>query len=262
MSEYGNFGNYGGNYGDGGFTNTGYSQGGFSNENGSQSGGTKTQGRSSLTPVTIKQILEATQATPDGDFLVHNVTLSMISFVGVVRKVDGQGMSVIITVEDGTGSIDVRKWVDESTTSLAVETEKYSAFKNKYVFVGGSLKLHMNKKSIQNAAIALIEDSNQIIYHHLSAIDHHLKSQGLPKSSGANTDGDLFVKDEDSNESLMNRVLKFITEESKTMQDGVPINYIAEKLGISKDEGLRQCNELIENGRIYLGFNDGGYIAV
>ncbi|CAK9439576.1 uncharacterized protein LODBEIA_P36760 [Lodderomyces beijingensis] len=259
MADFGNYGNYGGNYGDGGFANTGFSDGGFSND--SQQANTKQQVRSSLTPVTIKQILEATQPTPDGDFKIHNVHLNMISFVGVVRKVDGQGMSVVIAVEDGTGSIEIRKWIDENNSSLAEEVEKYSAYKNKYVSVGGSLKTHMNKKSIQNAAISPITNANQILYHHLSAIDVHLKSQGIPKSSGAGDDG-LFVKDNDGDQSIIDRVLNFITEESKTMQDGVPINYIVEKLGISKDEGLRHCNELVENGRIYLGFNDGGYIAV
>ncbi|KAI3403489.2 RFA2 [Candida oxycetoniae] len=259
MSEYGTFGNYGGNYGDGGFANTGYQGGGFNNEGESQS--TKQQVRSSLTPVTIKQILEASQPKPDGDFIVNNVTLNMVSFIGVVRKLDGQGMSIVIMVEDGTGSIEVRKWVDENNSSIEQEMEKYSGFLNKYVFIGGSLKTHMTKKSIQNAAISPIEDSNQIIYHHLSAIDHHLKSQGVPKSSGSNTSNSLFVKDDSSN-SLVDKIFDFIREESKTMQEGVPLQFIAQKLGIEQDVALKECNELIENGRVYLGYNDGGYIAI
>ena len=136
-------------------------------------------------------------------------------------------------------------------------------FLNKYVFVGGALKVYNGNKSIQNASVSLIEDSNQIIYHHLSAIDNHLKSQGVTKSSGSAVNGSqgnkLFVDDEGS---TTDRVLNFIRQESKTMPEGVPISFITQKLSISEKEGEKHCNDLVESGKIYVGFNDGGYIAV
>ena len=93
--------------------------------------------RQSLTPVTIKQINDATQPVPDGEFKVNNVELNMISFVGVVRNVENTNASIAVTIEDGTGSIDVRKWVDETISSAEEDFEKYNEMKGKYVYVGG-----------------------------------------------------------------------------------------------------------------------------
>lgn len=256
MSDFGNYGNFGGDYGGGGF-----SQGGFTGDGNSQQN--KVQTRNSINPVTIKQILEAEQPVPDGEFKVHNVSISLVGFIGVVRKVHANGVTLFITVEDGTGSIDVRKWVDENINSVEEEKERYMVFLNKYVFVGGALKVYNGNKSIQNASVSLIEDSNQIIYHHLSAIDNHLKSQDVTKSSGSTVNGSqgnkLFVDDEGS---TTDRVLNFIRQESKTMPEGVPISFITQKLSISEKEGEKHCNDLVESGKIYVGFNDGGYIAV
>lgn len=261
MSDFGNYGNFGGDYNAGGFSNSGFTQGGFSGDGNSQQN--KVQTRNSIAPVTIKQILEAEQPVPDGEFKVHNVSISLVGFIGVVRKVHANGVTLFITVEDGSGSIDVRKWIDENNNSVEQEKEKYMGFLNKYVFVGGALKVYNNNKSIQNASINLIEDSNQIIYHHLNAIDNHLKCQGVTKSSGSTTNGNdnnkLFVDDEGS---ATDKVLNFIRQESKTMPEGVPISYIIQKLSITEKEGEKHCNDLVESGKIYVGFNDGGYIAV
>ncbi|KAI5960888.1 RFA2 [Candida theae] len=256
MSDFGNYGNFGGDTGGGG-----YSQGGFSGDGNSQQN--KVQTRNSIAPVTIKQILEAEQPVPDGEFKVHNVSISLVGFIGVVRKVHASGSSLAITVEDGTGSIDVRKWVDENNSSIEQEREKHQGFLNKYVFVGGALKLYNGNKSVSNASINLVEDSNQIIYHHLNAIYNHLKSQGITKAGGSAigeaNGNNLFV---DSEGSATDRVLNFIKQECLTMNDGVPVTYIAQKLSMPQKECEKHCSDLVESGKIYVGFNEDGYIAV
>lgn len=52
--------------------------GGFTTENAPNSQ-SEPRTRTSLTPVTIKQINDATQPIPDGNFKVNNVELNMIS---------------------------------------------------------------------------------------------------------------------------------------------------------------------------------------
>ncbi|KAI5965297.1 RFA2 [Candida pseudojiufengensis] len=274
MTDYGNFGNYGGNYGDGGFTNTGYSQGGGFQENGENgsSQSNKLPTRSSITPLTIKQINDSTQPQPDGEFQVNNVSVNMVTFVGVLRKVIGNQTSILLTFEDGTGSLEIRKWIDENTT-CDIELEKHNEFKDKYVSVSGSLKLYNNNKSVSNALIRPIEDSNQIIYHYLNAIYIHLQSQGVNLASSAvkgensnnngvgngNDNGQMFVGD---NMPMTERILEFIKDQSKSMQEGVNIEYICRKLEIPPNDGKRYCNELIEDGKIYAGFNEEAYLAI
>jgi replication factor A2 len=88
-------------------------------------------GSNSLRPVTIRQILNAQQPAAEGDFTIDGVQLGQVSllraqllderlahslpqltFVGVVRNVSSFPTNVSYSVEDGTGSIDVRQWLD------------------------------------------------------------------------------------------------------------------------------------------------------
>ncbi|KAL6452721.1 RFA2 Replication factor A protein 2 [Candida maltosa Xu316] len=257
MSEFG-YDNYNG----GGFSNN--SQGGFTADNqGSSQRAPAGQTRQKLTPVTIKQINDATQPVPDSEFKVHNVELNLVSFVGVVRKVENNGATVLITIEDGTGTVEVRRWVDEQNTSADEESQKFEEMLNKYVFVGGSLKQFNSRKSVQNTSIFPITDSNQILYHHLSAIETHLKAQGIPKSS----QGSLFVdgnstSNNNNGGSLTDQVLAVLKENSTTMQEGVPVDYIIQKLNISRAEGMVHVTKLVEEGRAYAGYDDNTYICI
>ncbi|CAX43921.1 replication factor A protein 2, putative [Candida dubliniensis CD36] len=268
MSDFG-FDNYHG----GGFNNT--SQGGFTTEHaGSSQRQTATQVRQSLTPVTIKQINDATQPVPDAEFKVNNVELNMISFVGVVRKVENMNASISVTIEDGTGSIDVRKWVDEAISTADEECQKYSELKDKYVFVGGSLKQFSNRKTVQNASISPITDSNQIVYHHLSAIEHHLKAQGISttgaggQTTNATTSAGsgLFVDNPTTHSkgtgSMTDQVFAVLKESSNTMQAGVPVDYIIEKLNITKEECLLHVGKLLEEGKVFAGYDDNAYVCL
>lgn len=255
------------------------SQGGFNTEHaGSSQRQTTTQVRQSLIPVTIKQINDATQPVPDGEFKVNNVELNMISFVGVVRNVENTNASIAVTIEDGTGSIDVRKWVDETISSAEEDFEKYNEMKGKYVYVGGSLKQFNNRKTVQNASISLITDSNQIVYHHLSAIEHHLKAQGITAAdaasagagqathSTASAGSGLFMDNPTSlskdTGSLTDQVIAVLKEASRTMPDGVPVDYVAEKLSITKEESQFQLLKLNDEGKAYAGYDDNSYLVI
>lgn len=260
MSDFG--GNYN-NYGDGGF-NTDIGNGGFQNDN---NGSQKQQLRSSLIPVTIKQITEATQPIPDGEFQVHNVNLNLVSFVGVVRNVQDITSAILITIEDGTGSIEVRKWIDDSNAMDENEHQKYEM--NKYIYVTGALKEFNGKKNLQHATMRPITDHNEILYHHLSAISHHLKAQGLSarENGGQNQsqDNGLFVKDPHGMEvttSIQDKILGVIRDNTSSMQEGVPVPFISQKLNVTDDLVLEHCSELIDNGKIYSGYDDSAYLAV
>jgi replication factor A2 len=82
--------------------------------------------------VTIRQLVDAYQAHPDAEFRIDDVEVEHVSVVtpkeetisyssGLIRKVTFVGnitnyshtaTSISSTIEDGTGSIDVRLWVE------------------------------------------------------------------------------------------------------------------------------------------------------
>lgn len=254
--DYG--GNYG-NYGDGGFsTDADYNGGGGDDSQRQQ------QTRNTLSPVTIKQINDSAQHVPDGEFSINNVSLNMVSFVGVVRRVDNQTSAVTVSIEDGTGSVDVKKWIDDKLTSAAEESEAYSAMINKYVYVTGALKEFNQKKAIQHAVIREITDHNEVLYHMLYTVANHLEAEGLLKVAKSDPQSSLFVLENTAgsgSSDLLDRILAIIASNSSSMLEGVPVTWISESLGLPVGTVQEKCQYLSEQGRIYQGYDDGAYLC-
>ncbi|ABN67609.2 predicted protein [Scheffersomyces stipitis CBS 6054] len=235
--------------------------GGFTTENAPNSQ-SEPRTRTSLTPVTIKQINDATQPIPDGNFKVNNVELNMISFVGIVRSVDSLPSAISVTIEDGTGTTNVRKWVDENSGTPAEAEEKYRMYLDKYVYVTGALKSMSNKSYIQNASVMPVKDHNQVLSHVLSAIHHHLLAQGIkprPKDEKS-----LFVSESASTSapqlSIKERIMKVVRDHSPSMVEGVPPRLISQIVGIGQDEVTKICTELVDRGELYGGSDDNTYL--
>ncbi|ODQ80673.1 hypothetical protein BABINDRAFT_166273 [Babjeviella inositovora NRRL Y-12698] len=260
MTSYQNHNNNysGGDYngGAGGFSNSNYndttSAGGFG-----ESSQSKPALRQSITPVTLKQISRSTQLVPDGEFTVGNLELSMVSFVGIIRNVIDNTGNVVLTVEDGTGSMDIKLWVDSTDSAVPPNYEL-----NKYAHFTGSLRQFGGKKTVQNATVKQIIDHNEVTYHFLSAIEAYLASQGATQK---NQSEGLFVSGPDGSEmgkSDVDRVYSFITQRAGSMPEGVPMQLIATSLGLRDDEVTGYCQRLTEDGKIYQGYDDNGYLAI
>lgn len=250
-----------GNHGDGGFSHDAeYSE----NNDHSQ----KPQGRTSLIPITIRQLNEATQHVPDGEFSIHNLSLSLVSLVGVLRKVENQTSAVSVTVEDGTGSIEIKRWIEEKETSAAEQTEYFQAMENKYVHVTGVLKQFNQKKGVQQAKFTLITDHNQVLYHMLAAISTHLEAQGLLNVNPLKSEGNGLFVGGDSGAAggegldVQDKIMGIITSNSLSMPEGVPVSWISGTLGIPLDIILEKCQYLAEQGKIYQGYDEGAYLCV
>ncbi|KAG7195676.1 replication factor A protein 2 [Scheffersomyces spartinae] len=226
--------------------------------------------RRTITPITIKQLVEATQEVPDGDFVVNSLELNFVSIVAVVRKVENLNSSIAVGVEDGTGECEVRQWVNEQKSSPAEQEELLKKHLNKYVYIYGTIKEFGQKKNIQNPIIRAVEDSNQILYHYLGAINCHLKANGvfdnnkmsLPKDNTNNVaqDSSLFVKL--SGGGLEDDVFNIITEFSPSLPEGVPCQLISTKLGISNDEVVEVLQSLMHSGRVFNGSGDDNYLPI
>lgn len=250
MSDFESYGNFG----DGGFNQENDS---FQND---QQSSQKQQLRTSLTPVTIKQINESTQPVPDSEFQINGVVLNMVSFIGAIRKVESTTSACVVTLEDGTGSIDIRRWIDTNITSAEEEATKYMALQDTYVLVTGALKEFNQKKNIQNTTIKEIKDHNELVYHNLSAIYTHIRAQGITRSKD-----DLFVSEDASQKpsgALDDKVYAIVAQYSPSMSEGVRLELIAEKLGVTQEQANVQCMALVESGRIYSAYDDQAFLSV
>lgn len=241
-----------------------YYEGGFStdynydNQNGggfeATQGSQKSAQRLLLTPVTVKMVHDATQPAPDGDFKYQNLDLNMVNIVGVLRKVETVPTAAVLTIDDGTGALDVRLWAGGD--SGEVVSEKYIAMQNQYVQVCGRLVMFANKKSVQYADVTLITDHNKVVYHNLHVMAIYAALTGAASTSKPQA---LFV---DQNEPMILRVLKVIKEDAETMLEGVNVQYIMQKLDLSRDVALEHCQTLCDQGTIYSGIDENSYLSV
>lgn len=255
---------------------------------------------STCVPVTIKQILESTQEIQDGPFVSHGQELLYVSFVGVIRNITDHTSNIVVTVEDGTGQLEVRKWSDNvndiNAASDSLDSNSNNNSNNQgssqiaqqyqigtYVKVHGALKDFGGKKNIQYSVITNINSFNEVLTHHLEAIKWHAIATGkLPNPSNQSPDNNgqsLFVKDTDSSHNInnsnnttnnstanaSNAILEFCRKEcagKDANQFAVPIQLMVQSLNL--DEGVVRecCTTLTEQGFIYPTFDDDNYFAL
>jgi len=127
-----------------------------------------------LLPVTIRQILNAQQITPESDdFLLNGQPLNQVSIVGQIVNVNPLATNLNYQVDDSTGTIDVRIWVDQEGMDYA-HTVKDQWNQGVYVRIIGSLRSFQGKRSVVALPFILIEDFNELTHHLLEVIHLHL----------------------------------------------------------------------------------------
>ncbi|KAF2202730.1 replication protein A, subunit RPA32 [Delitschia confertaspora ATCC 74209] len=163
--------------------------GGFIPGDGSQtspSGGKKGYAEETLRPVTIKQIQDAQQPSEDV-FKIDGQSISQLTFVGQIRNISTQTTNITYKIDDGTGSIEVKLWVDQDALERP-DAKREKLIENSYCRVWGKLKSYGNKKHVGAHVIRPVEDLNEISYHLLEATVVHLYfTKGPLSGSGAGT---------------------------------------------------------------------------
>ena len=126
--------------------------------------------------MTIKQVLDASQPHPDAEFSIDDVEISQISFVGQIRNISTQTTNVTYKLDDGTGTIEVKQWIDADATSMDVDgtTSKPKLIENEWARVWGRLKAFNNKRHVGAHVIRPIADKMEIQYHLLESTYVHL----------------------------------------------------------------------------------------
>ncbi|ROW09395.1 hypothetical protein VMCG_02242 [Cytospora schulzeri] len=271
----------------GGFTNTSYGAKGGDNDGGfvfggSQSGSQGGQGGSkgfadeSLRPVTIKQLLDLEEAYPGADFTIDGHPITQVTIVGQVRQISPQPTNITYRLDDGTGVIDVKKWVDADKQEDA--DPKYAL--DQHVRVWGRLKSFNQKRHVGAHFIRAVDDFNEVNYHMLESTYVHLyltkgDNTAGAQQNGANGAGDgnagagdgMFVDQyggnggSESNAKLgacgpsAQRMYRFLAE-TPGGNEGVHLNLITSSTGMTTREVLGAADELLGQGLVYTTVDD------
>ncbi|KAK7750507.1 Replication factor A protein 2 [Diatrype stigma] len=266
----------------GGYSNTAYGAGGGEDGGGFVFGGSQSgsqqAGRGysdeSLRPVTIKQLLDAEQPYPDANFRIDGVEVAQVTLVGQVRAVSPQTTNVTLRLDDGTGVIEVKQWLDADKPDDA-KGANYAL--DAYVRVYGRVKSFNNKRHIGAHVIKPVHDFNEVNYHLLESTYVHLyftkpaaggNAVGAGAGAGAGNaadDDSMFVDGgygaagsapNLSGVSAKARKMFNWLQSSDTGNEGVNIHVIAQSTGLSVPDAMAASEELIQPGLIYTTVDD------
>lgn len=135
-----------------------------------------------LIPLTVKQINESLLTTGDKfNCVVDGVDVNNVTIVGLVFNKVERVTDVGFVLDDGTGRIDIHRWVNEAYDTKEAESVRDGM----YVRVFGNLKVFQGKRQLVAYATRPITDCNEIVYHFLECIYVHVHNTKLRAASVA-----------------------------------------------------------------------------
>lgn len=190
-----------------------------------------------------------------------------------------QTTNITYKIDDGTGTIEVKKWIDadkrdddvmEGGTNGAAGGVEL----DQYVRVWGRLRPFNNKRHVVAHFLRVVEDFNEVNYHLLESTYVHLYLTKGGPPGGAKAEGgdgmfvgngaDNYRSDGPANES--NAKLAGLGPEAKKMfawfkhaeggNEGVHFNIIASGAKMTTNEVLKGADELLGVGLIYPTVDD------
>lgn len=118
-----------------------------------------------MIPITIRQALKS--LTPDGQCLIDGRDPHHVKLVACIKDVDHAATAISYNVEDGTGLINVKEWINnvggpgEGTTNLDAQM---------YVRIIGKLQSFQGQVSITAYQVKLVSTPNELTHHMLECI--------------------------------------------------------------------------------------------
>lgn len=176
-------------------------------------------------------------------------------------------------LDDGTGTIEVKKWVD--TDSSTDDPQKSRLVENEYARVWGRLKAFNNKRHVGAHVIRPVLDKMEITHHLLEATYVHLYfTRGpLEQASGSASKGADGLGQEQgmdggvgSNEAMNGRPIPNVTLGARRVyqtlanslqnNEGLHVQNIAASLQMTVQDVMKAGDELLSHSMIYTTVDD------
>ena len=154
----------------GGYTNI---FGGGGTPDASQGKPRRSYDEQTLIPVTIKMALGAQQDPAGGDgslSLEDGRKVSSIKIIGAVKSFNPQTTNVVFEIEDGTGLVEVKQWLDDNDCQALQEIRDSCMKDHIYVKVIGQIKDYEGKKILVANAVRPLADANELTHHMLQVV--------------------------------------------------------------------------------------------
>ncbi|KAH0545579.1 hypothetical protein FGG08_000410 [Glutinoglossum americanum] len=228
--------------------------------------------------------LTAKQPHPDAEFKIDDVEVTQVSFIGQIRNISSQTTMTIYKMDDGTGTIEVKQYVDSDAASF-MDTDGTSSkprlVEGAYAKAWGRLRSSNNKRFVGTHVIRPIQDHNEVQCHLLEATAVHLYFTRGPPEQFTNTTADGVhqapgaFKQESSSYNYnagaggmasngkglpqMSPVARRVYEALKSgpqNHEGVHVHQLVTQLGLPYPEVLKAGDELLGHGSIFTTVDD------
>ena len=149
----------------------------------------KTRDKSTLMPVSIKQINSISSDSGNDNLKIDDIDVHQVRIIGTIEKKIEHPTRINYSINDGSGTIEVQKYINSDKTE-ADEAKLSSCIENTLVKVHGNLRSNMNGSgyNINAFEIVPITDWDEMTCHHMEIIATHLRNTigPIPGSAGAN----------------------------------------------------------------------------
>ena len=174
------------NFGGDSFGGAASQGGGFEVNNSGPDAKKQSLNKQSLMPCTIKQLKNAPAGSGgDNAFVVDGQDLHQVTIVGLITHADEQNTNLQFTIDDGTGSIVAKMWIDAAQDEATME--KRSMWKEGVIVrVVGQMRAFNQVRSVVAFHIQPITDFNEYTFHFIEVVHTHLRNtKGKPGEQAA-----------------------------------------------------------------------------
>ncbi|XP_050215573.1 replication protein A 32 kDa subunit A isoform X2 [Mercurialis annua] len=131
----------------------------------------KTRDSQGLVPVTMKQISEASHSGDEkSNYLIDGVDVTNVTVVGMVFNKAQKVTETNFTVDDGTGRIGCKRWLNEIIDTNEMETIQDGM----YVRVNGHLRSFQGVKQLAAFSVRPVTNFDEVTFHFIDCIHTHL----------------------------------------------------------------------------------------
>ena len=202
--------------------------------------------------------------------------------MGQIRNISTQSTNVTYKLDDGTGAIEVKVWIDSDPSDDGDDgfggaggggKPKQKLEEGQWARVWGRLRHFANKRHVGAHVIRPIQDKNEIAYHLLEATYVHLYfTRGPPESKTSATDAtsnnnmqlDGATHDGRTmpNLSLAAKRVYQCLQNSPQSNEGLHMQHIAAQIGMDVGEVYKGGDELLNHSLIFTTVDDNTWAVL
>jgi replication factor A2 len=190
-----------------------------------------------------------------------------VCLVGQIQSVATQSTNITYKIDDGTGVIDVKKWLDPELKQAIEDGSTTPIAQDTYVRVWGKVKEFNSKRHVGATFVRPITDFNEVSYHFLQSTLVHLQmTRGAQAGAKAGAAGPESKDTEMGNYdtfgadmSLLSANAKKVLNLLKTVSsgnEGMHVQEIARRLGMELNQASTAAEEIVYQGIAYTTSDD------